>query len=190
MAITTHIDENFVECADDPDVLASSIDRQKLTLENLRRRFDDARDDTTLHADIGRALQRLSEWERLAGRYDAALEHKDEAITVWAALGREKARTLCQLQKAETQHLAGEVDAAYKRFELLILRLKSNEELSMYLDFAYEWYARCLMRDGRIAEALDAMSECLVLREARGNPAQLARTRDLVERMASCVSTL
>ena len=187
MAVTTHIDENFIERADDSDVLAASIERQQKTLDNLQRRFSEAPTDA-LQADVGRALQRLSEWKRLAGDYADALRLKDEAISAWAALGREKARTLCQLQKAETQHLMGDGEAAYKRFELLIQRLKSNEELEVYLDFAYEWYARCLMRDGRVAEALDAMSACLVVREQRGNPTQLAHTRDLVERMAGFVT--
>lgn len=186
MAVTTFVDDNFIERADDADGLVTSIARQALTLENLRRRFEETPTDA-LHADIGRALQRLSEWKRLAGDYPEALVLKDEAIAVWAALGREKARTLTQLQKAETQHLAGDPVSAYKRFDHLIPRLKSNDELSVYLDFAYEWLARCQIRDGRILEALDSMSECLVLREQRGNAAQLAYTRELVERMAALV---
>lgn len=182
-AIQTHIDENFIERPDEPDVLEAAVERQTKTLENLQRRYDESPTEA-LHADVGRALQRLSEWKRLQGDYQEALRLKDEAITVWAALGREKARTLTQLQKAETQHLAGDKDAAYTRFEFLIPRLKSNEELSVYLDFAYEWLARALMRDGRVSEALDAMSQCLLVREQRGNPEQLEHTRALVERMA------
>lgn len=187
MAITTHIDETYIERADDPEALAAGIERQTKTLENLQRRFEEGPTDE-LRADVGRALGRLSEWKRLAGDYDEAIRLKDAAIEVWAALGREKARTLTQLQKAETQHLMGDTENAYKRFEFLLARLKANEELSVYLDFAYEWMARALMRDGRVDDALDAMSKCLLLREQRGNAAQLAQTRELVERMAHAVA--
>jgi tetratricopeptide (TPR) repeat protein len=186
MAVTKFVDENFIERAEDAEGLVASIARQELTLVNLRRRFEENPTDT-LNADIGRAIQRLSEWKRLAGDYQEALALKDEAIAVWAALGREKARTLTQLQKAETQHLAGDPESAYKRFELLIPRLTSIEEFSLYLDFAYEWLARCQIRDGLVLEALDSMSQCLVIREERGNASQLAYTRELVERMAALV---
>lgn len=181
-AVKTKVGDDFIDHVVDAPDFETSIARQEKTVANLRKSFE-ANPTELLQADLGRAVQRLSEWYRWQGRYDESLPLKDEAIGIWAELKRERARTLVQLQKALTLHLAGDKESAYTRFELLFPRVTGREELQNYLDFAYEWRGLCYARDGRIDEALSDLRCALSLRKERGNQGHVEETQSIVERL-------
>jgi len=181
-AIKTQIGDDFIDHVVDAPDFESSVARQEKTVANLRRALE-ANPTELLQADLGRALQRLSEWYRWQGRYEESLPLKDEAIGIWAELKRDRARTLVQLQKALTLHLAGDKESAYTRFELLFPRVTGREELQNYLDFAHEWRGLCYARDGKFDEALSDLQEALRLRIERGNQSHIEETQVIVDRL-------
>lgn len=178
-AVKTEIGQDFLEHVVDAPDFEEQVLRQEKTVANLKIRYE-ATPSENLLADVGRAVQRLSEWYRWQGKYRESLELKDEAITIWAELKRERARTLVQLQKALTMHLAGERDAAYARFEMQIPRLQINEELNNYLDFAHEWRGLCYARDGRFEEALADLEIALALRKERDHERHIQDTEQTI----------
>jgi tetratricopeptide (TPR) repeat protein len=184
MAIKTRVDDDWIERVVDHEDFEKAIERQVKTVENLRRNLE-KNETEQAKADLGRAVQRLSEWYRWTEQWNESLKLKDEAIAIWAELGRERARTLVLLQKALTQHFAGDKEAAYTRFDLLLSRLNHVEELQSYLDFAHDWRARCLARDGRFEEAKADMEEALKLRTQRGNEPHIQETRRLLDSLST-----
>lgn len=128
-------------------------------------------------AHLGRALQKLSEAQRLAGSFDEARAAKEEAIDIWQDLGRAKAHFLCRLKLAMIDHQAGQFERAATALEALEDELDQGFE--MYTDFLAEARARCYHALGRRDEALTQIRRALAVRLARGNPRHIEVTRNI-----------
>ncbi|TXD35608.1 hypothetical protein FRC98_15480 [Lujinxingia vulgaris] len=128
-------------------------------------------------AHLGRALQKLSEAQRLANRFEEARASKAEAIAIWQKLGRAKAHFLCRMKLAMIDHQAGEFERAATALEALEDEL--DQGFTIYTDFLAEARARCYHALGRRDAATAQIQRALKVRLARGNARHIEVTRNI-----------
>ncbi len=86
-------------------------------------------DDDLSRADLGRALQRWSEYLRFARRLDESVEAKERALAIWRELDRPKAAFLVRLQLAL---IARETSTVGDPFDELRAELNADSKLEPY----------------------------------------------------------
>ncbi|MCR9141330.1 MAG: tetratricopeptide repeat protein [bacterium] len=147
---------------------------------------DESERAVAVQADLGRAIGRLGEALRFAGRTAEALECKISSLEIWRALGRSRAVNLAMIR------LAIVLDESDRRAEALeILReLRGGledpapaDDLAVYADFIHEALALALFRQGDAAAALPELEAALKIRNDRGQAQMMERTRDLLQRI-------
>jgi tetratricopeptide (TPR) repeat protein len=147
---------------------------------------DDAR-WTELRADFGRAVSRLGEALRFAGRIDEALECKIKSLEVWETLRRPRAIHLARIRLAVVLDQTGRAEDADRALEILTeLRAALNEnahaDLTVYADFIHESLALVRLRRGEASSAPPELEAALEIRVQRGQAKMIERTRELLRR--------
>ena len=180
MRLTTHIDVSFRERADDPERLAEARREKRADLEELRASLAETSDELEV-TRLGRVLNRLSEYAKLAGDDEQALEYGREALEIWRDLDRDRAAFLARLRCVEIQFFLGERDEALGGLDALVERTQS-ERFEVYRDFALVLRGRCRCAAGELEDGRSDLEQSLEIRRDRGNDRLIEHTRSILER--------
>jgi tetratricopeptide (TPR) repeat protein len=182
MRIATTTTKTMREAPAEPEALSEAIEAERRTIAHLRERLA-GRHDEVDETNLGRSLQRISEYLRLAQAFDEAFAAKDEAIEIWRKYGRKKAILLASFQRAVILHYAEHHEQALEEMTRLIDSL--DDETGMYRDVFLEARARCLWEMGCSEDAHRDLAIVLDIRERRGKAQPIESTRELIARMSS-----
>lgn len=206
-------DAEFCEREDNPEVSRKDIEYYSGAREYFERKTKELEQSAgppdskapegpgsawiELQADLGRAVSRLGEALRFAGRIAEALECKRRSLAIWKTLQRPRATYLARIRLAVVLDQSGEAGHAEQALDILRgLRsaLQGTEtdsadsgpgdpDLAVYADFIHESLALVLIRQGDTASAVQELKAALVIREERGHKQTIERTRALLHRI-------
>jgi len=182
------VDQYFTRVSDNPELRSHGFEDLRRQLLATGRDFylrfvDEQRDAPLLQADLGSALVRLGNMERVLGEREAAEASYDRAIGVFDGLmaGRSDGqayrtdRALTRAALALLQSETGHTEAAEQSFRIAIEEYDSIlargigdtiRVRGMLKPQALENYATFLLEQGRIDEAEGAYNQSIALREA------------------------
>ncbi|MEQ9365451.1 MAG: tetratricopeptide repeat protein [Leptospirales bacterium] len=192
-----YFDRNFREREDDPAVSEKAVDYyrgarryfEERAAEMLAKNSHAVSEETPaaqieIQADLGRAVSRLGEALRFAGRIPEALECKLRSLEIWEKLQRSRAIYLARIR------LAVVLDQAERGSEALEILRELRAELALgdadlivYADFIHESLALVLIRAGDSAAAIPELDAALAIRRRRGHAKTIDRTLDLLRRL-------
>ncbi|MEB3329581.1 MAG: tetratricopeptide repeat protein [Candidatus Sericytochromatia bacterium] len=134
----------------------------------------DARTRAERDAELA-ALGALADAYRLLGRLDEAVRHGEEAVDLARALDRPKSLVSNLIRLATAlQYRQAHADAE----PLFAEARQLARQLGLLEDFALQHHGKSLAEQGRWDEAIAALEQALTLREARGDAALIASSRE------------
>lgn len=179
MRITTHVDSSFRERPDDPERLEEARRDKKRDLASLRENLEEERDELNV-TRLGRTLNRLSEYAKLAGDLEEALTYGREAADIWKELDRNRAAFLARLRCVECRFFRGDDRNALERLDDLVEQTE-DEPFEIYRDFALEVRGRCRCADARTEAGSADLQRALEIRRERGNDRLVEQTRHVLD---------
>jgi tetratricopeptide (TPR) repeat protein len=179
MRITTHVDSSFRERPDDPERLEEARRDKERDLASLRESLEEERDELNV-TRLGRTLNRLSEYAKLAGDLDEGLDYGREAVDIWEELDRDRAAFLVRLRCVECRFFRGERREALDALDEMVERAE-DEPFEIYRDFVLEVRGRCRCADARIEAGSTDLQNALEIRRERGNDRLIEQTRHVLD---------
>ena len=197
-------DAQFREREDDAESRDRAIAAYSRTRAHYRELYERARDLSAadadeLRAEYGRAVGRLGEAYRFAGRIAEAVPCKRETLSIWEELGRQRAVFLARLRLAIVLEQSDEPDSQQEGrqiFEELYTALRAGphggetadpgDDLAVYADFIFETAGLFRAREGRFDAARQEFERALRIRETRGRNNMIERTRVLLRQVGNC----
>ena len=192
-----YFDRHFCEREDDPDESRKAIEYyrgarryfERQAAEMSGKSLEDSGAEasvayTEVQADLGRAVSRLGEALRFAGRIREALEYKVQSLEIWEALKRSRAIYLARIRLAIVLDQADRSPEAREILRELRAGLSGEDaDLIVYADFIHESLALVLIRAGDTAAAIPELNAALEIRRQRGHAKMIERTNDLLRRL-------
>lgn len=178
--MNTVLDEELRERFADPSAGEELLRHALGELQAYREEFERT-GDPVARSNIGRWMQRASEYARLCGEMERALELKDGAVEIWKATDRPRAQFLVELQRAL---VLAELEHADAESEMDRLRdqMKGEDTLEpFYLGFWLEYDARRRMWSGDLDGARDALVRALAFRTEHRAQRIVARTKQAID---------
>lgn len=203
-----YFDRNFCELEDDPTLSESAINEYSAAVaywqDQVARYFEQhptAPRNHPIKADLGRAVGRLGEALRFAGRFSEALEYKQRALAIWEELDRSRAIVLARLRLAVILDQLGRGSEALAILHALRERIPNSvpnrdaanpdnansnanpNDYEVYADFIHEALALAYVRQGNFKAALPELDAALCIRLERGRENMITRSRELSRRV-------
>ncbi|MDR6226581.1 tetratricopeptide repeat protein [Desmospora profundinema] len=169
----TIFDEHLREVPTDLTVFAGAIRQAEKQLKQAVSDGDDAA-ILRLHGYIGDAC-------RVAGRLDEAVEYLGEAIRLSRRTGNKRAEAANRIRLAEAKKYQGEGKVAERMLQEVAGETRVGKGADLH-HFALQHWGKCLLDQGKPAEAISVLEKALALREALGNEGWLRSTRMALER--------
>lgn len=188
----------YLEVALDPESMRRNAAAKKQELPALRTRVQELgldalvatgdasqldKDREKALADLGRALQRLSQYCYYLQEYTEALDLKNEVLTIWQAMRREQAICLVRLQRARVLDALGQDQAALQVLQELRQATSTDSRLRFYHDFVLEALAIYYVRRAYPQAAASLLEETLEIRRQIGNAEMIQSTEALLKRV-------
>ena len=113
---------------------------------------------------------------RILNRLDEAAGYLERAVALSEQAGNEKTRLVNSIRLAHVYQWQRRFDLSDPLFTEAIAKYKSRKELSGYLDYAHQHYAKSLFDQQRYTEAESHLRRAMQLRLAKGDTSLIAST--------------
>jgi tetratricopeptide (TPR) repeat protein len=164
------LDERLREVAGDRAAVEDALLRAAIELE----RADDNRARMRLLGYVGNA-------ERALGRPDRALTAFRESHELATALGDRRGVTVALIRLGEAHRCADELGESERLLREALRGIDANASLIELRDFALQHLGKCLVEQGRSADAVPLLEEALERREAKDAAELVASTEAALE---------
>ena len=164
--VSTHIDENLRDVANNPDEMTQAF----------HHLFAVYRDEEHEPRNKIELLGRIGSYARIVGLLEIAHETLTQAITQSHAMGDELLILINEARLAHVYQWKRDFEMSNKFFEELLERVKNSESFGKHKDFIYQHAAKNLFDQERYSQALELFERAHDIRVAKGDKELLEST--------------